>query len=56
MTPKEILTTKLGLWVDTCLSTGNTIYNKVRGVEKSPFYFKLLKQQKAVMVILHAVC
>ena len=35
MTWEEFLTTKFGLWIDTCLSTDNTLHGSGRTVEKS---------------------
>ena len=35
MTWQEFLTTKFGLWIDTCLNTDNTLHGNCRVVEKS---------------------
>ena len=52
----EFLTTKFGLWIDTRLSTDNTLHGSDREVEKKAHYFKLKKHIKSAMVILHATC
>ena len=31
----RILTTQFGLWIDTCLSTNNTLHGSSKAVEKS---------------------
>ena len=38
------------------LSTDNTVHGSHRGVEKAELYFKLKRQPKIMMVILHAMC
>ena len=35
MTWEDFLTTKFGLWIDTCLSTDNTLHGSGRALEKS---------------------
>ena len=52
----EFLTTKFGLWIDTRLSTDNTLHGSDREVEKKAHYFKLKKNIRSAMVILHATC
>ena len=39
----EFLTTKFGLWVDTCLSTDNTLHGSGRTVEKSGILLQIEK-------------
>ena len=43
MTWEEFLTTKFGLWIDTHLSTDNTLHGSGRTVEKSGILFQIEK-------------
>ena len=56
VTWEEFLTTKFGLWIDTRLSTDNTLLGSGRAVEKVAYYFRSRKHLRLVMVILHATC
>ena len=44
VTWEQLLTTKFGLWIDTCSSTDNTLHGSGREVEKSDI---LLQTEKA---------
>ena len=56
LTWEEFLTTKFGLWVDTCSSTDITLHGRGRAMKKVALYFNLKKELKAVMLTLHAMC
>ena len=43
----EFLTTKFGLWIDTRLSTDNTLHGSVRAVEKSGILLQIEKAPEA---------
>ena len=43
MTWEELLTTKLGLWIDTSSSTNNTLHGSCRAVEKSGILLQIEK-------------
>ena len=43
VTWEEFLTTKFGLWIDTRLSTDNTLHGSGRAVEKSGILLQLKK-------------
>ena len=43
VTWEEFLTTKFGLWIDTRLSTGNTLHGSGRAVEKSGILLQIEK-------------
>ena len=47
MTWEEFLTTKFGLWVDTRLSTDNTLHGSGRAVEKSGVLLQIEKVPEA---------
>ena len=47
MTWKEFLTTKLGLWIDTRLSTNSTLHGSRRIVEKSDILLQIEKVPEA---------
>ena len=55
VTCEEILTTKFGLWIDSRLSTDNTLHSSGRTVEKSGILLQIEKVPGPVMVILHAM-
>ena len=56
LTWEEVLTTNVRLWVHTRTNKDNTPHGSGRTVEKMEFCLKLKRQQKAVMVILYAIC
>ena len=43
MTWEEILTTKFGLWIDTCSNIGNTLQGSGRTVEKIAILLQIEK-------------
>ena len=43
MTWEYFLTTKFGLWINTCLSTDNTVHGNSRAVEKSDILLQIKK-------------
>ena len=43
MTWEELLTTKLGLWIDTRSSTNNTLHGSCRAVEKIGILLQIKK-------------
>ena len=47
MTWEEFLTTKFGLWIDTHLSTDNTLHGSERAVEKTGILLQIEKVPKA---------
>ena len=44
---EEFLTTKFGLWIDTCLSTDNALHDSSRAVEKSGILFQIEKSAES---------
>ena len=54
VTWEEFLTTKFELWIDTRLSTDNTLHGSGRAVEKSGILLRSKKYLRLVIVILHA--
>ena len=47
MTWEEFLTTKFGLWIDTRLSTNNTLHGSARIVKKSGILLQIEKAPEA---------
>ena len=47
VTWEEFLTTKFGLWIDTCLSTDNALHDSSRAVEKSGILFQIEKSAES---------
>ena len=47
MTWGDFLTTKFGLWIDTRLSTDNTLHGSSRAVEKSGILLQIEKAPEA---------
>ena len=43
MTWEYFLTAKFGLWINTCLSTDNTVHGNSRAVEKSDILLQIKK-------------
>ena len=56
VTWEGFLTTKFALWIDTRLSTNNTLPGSGRTVEKLVYYFRSKKHPRPVVVILHVMC
>ena len=56
VTWEDFLTTKFGLWIGTRSSTDITLHGGSREWKKVVYYFKLKKQLKLAMLILHATC
>ena len=56
VTWEDFLTTKFGLWIGTRSSTDIILHGSSREWKKVAYYFKLKKQLKLAMLILHATC